>query len=157
MTSSLSSILFEQVRNGEPPNWGAIQNLIDDSSNNFLITQSIGDEGEYLLHYACEYDAPYNFIQKLVRIYPEALKVRGGLCQWTPLICACSTANDESLLIIQFLFATYPEALQQYDNEYRYPLHWACSCQSVSVVQFLIDQYRDPLREKDSSGLTPIM
>jgi ankyrin repeat protein len=72
----------------------------------------------------CRYpDVPDNVVQALIEAYPEALVLRGGLFQSTPLAVACERGVSNS--VITLLVQANPDTLTMTDGRGLTPLQIA--------------------------------
>jgi len=106
------------------------------------------------LHYACERRPPKEFIQKLIRIRPDAVKKRTMPGGALPLHISCTWhAKQET---VNILLATDPNGCKISDELGNLPLHSACfSGTSVEVISALLKAYPKAVLVRNSHGSLP--
>jgi ankyrin repeat protein len=143
----LKSELEKQV-----PDFEIVRQIV--SSNKHLLNEPIDEEGgRYVLHYACEKNAPSNIVIDVINDNPTAVQQK-DYNGWYPLHFACWKNQSES--VIQLLVKEYPLAVRQIDNGIS-PLYLALSSkQSESVIMLLVKEYSLAVLGKDMLGNYPL-
>jgi len=106
-----------------------------------------------LLNRACTVKSSLTVIQRLVRAWPDAVRVQdevGRLPLHVALRFGC-TAD-----VVQFLVHAWPESCQVSTRNDMLPLHFACGHQSSAVTLFLLDCYPLAVRFKDNKLQLPL-
>jgi Ankyrin repeats (3 copies) len=89
-----------------------------------------------VLHMLCRYpDVPDHVVQALMDAYPEALVLRGGLFQSTPLAVACERGVSNS--VISLLVQANPETLAMTDGRGLTPVQIAEQHGHGRIVELL--------------------
>jgi len=105
---------------------------------------------------ACKFSVGFELIEYLVdRLHPKFLtKLDSGGC--TPLFLACK--NESKLEVIKLLAEKSPRSLKVRNKRDVTVLQIACAKKSasISIVNFLIDEWPDALRMCDSDGNYPL-
>lgn len=117
----------------EMQEWEQLQKVALSNPKTFqVISESIAEcedfNGMTLLHAAVRYDPPIRVLDKMIRLYPSALRGQDCIGR-TPLHVAAGCGASSS--IIKLLTVGYREACDLQDEDGRTPLHFACdtSCQ----------------------------
>lgn len=114
----------------DAPSIDRIRQLVETHPDLVKVPRSV--DGSIPLHIACEYKAPLDVVQFLVKQWPDSVKtadIFGNL----PLHKAC--ANKASLAVIQYLVQQWPESVKHRNSEGKTPVDMAAlQQQAVDVV-----------------------
>ncbi len=152
--------LLELLRwdESDDPDWDEIVRYLE--SNKELVRVPIDDfVGMYVLHYAFTKHAPTEWIMKLMKEYPPAIKCRTRHGRY-PLHYACD--HGLPFAVIRELITQSPAAIRQKTGSGHYPLHYVCqpSCceiqQLEDVIKFIYDRHPEAIREKTNEGCYPL-
>jgi ankyrin repeat protein len=112
------NILMKMVKQKK---WSkALSFLITDYGRDIVTHQDEFDNT--LLHIALGYQAPEDFLIKLIEIYPEATQVK-GVDDWLPLHVAAMWGCNAS--VMEAIIREYPEALDVAGEKGRTPRHFS--------------------------------
>jgi Ankyrin repeat len=78
-----------------PPDFEKVRQII--SANKHLVNEPIGDNGEYVLHYACLKNAPSNIVIEFIHVNPLAVQQKNDDGCY-PLHLACENYQSESVI-----------------------------------------------------------
>jgi hypothetical protein len=109
-----------------------------------------------VLHMLCRYpDVPDQVVQALIDAYPEALVLRGGLFQSTPLAVVCEqrgVVDDKNMMsVIARLVQANPETLHMTDGRGLLPVQIAEQHGHARIVQ-LLQQLQQQQQQQLSSS-----
>ena len=111
-------LLHEVCRND--PSTEAIETLL---ATNRAAAREKGSKGYLPLHYACASGASAGVVSKLMKSYPEAVKVRDGNDLMLPLHLACKWGSSKE--VFDLLIKEYPEGKSVRDIYAKSPLDYA--------------------------------
>lgn len=112
------------------------------------------DEGWFLLHDACQRDAPLDIIKLVLDLNPAAACARDSVCGMMALHFAVCVSPYS---VVQELIWSNVEAINAKDNGGFGTLHWACmTCSHLGIVQLLMEWNAFLVTEKSNDGSLPI-
>ena len=125
----------------EAQDWIKLEDVALSNPKTFkVISKSISDCEEFngmtFLHACVRYDPPIKVLDKMIKLYPQALEEKDCLGR-TPLHVAAG--SGASPWVIKLLTMNYPKACNVQDEDGRTPLHLACdtSCELFEYDQDL--------------------
>jgi ankyrin repeat protein len=111
----------------------------------------------FALHLACDYNKSLAVIQKLVELYPLALKNK--VSGWCPIQnAAFSGRSQNGVQVLNYLLEIDPTALKRRPGgNGRTVLHVACrQHRSIDIIRYLVHHQGIPINMKDNDGDTPL-
>lgn len=117
-------------------------------------------DGEYdstvlPIHEACALCPPKDVVEKLIKHYPEGLKLKEGKFDRLPLHIACLTSAPTD--VMEVLIRYYPEGARCKDSIGRLPIHYACAHDSPEeVIEMLLSAFPASAGCSDNNGWLPL-
>ena len=107
------------------------------------------------IHHACALRPPKEALDKLIRCYPDGLKMKENAFNRLPLHIACLTSAPVEM--VETLIKNYPEAAMHKDCIGRLPIHYACAHDvEKDVISILLRAFPASAGCADNNGWLPI-
>lgn len=134
LTPDKSSLWKELVRAARNKiDWDKVLEILETLGSQAVQGKATKKKGATLLHSACAQNSPLDVVQMLVKLWPDAVKVKTNYGD-LPLHIACE--SNKSMEVIQFLVETWPDAVKEKTACDNLPLHVACqSNPSLELIQ----------------------